>query len=89
MQDKYPVAKWKIRKLSTVASGHIFTVQKRKKILKTQSFKIIARSKFGLPLTALDFILLKFNNSTVPNKKVRLGKNPKINNRTAYYYLDP
>ena len=25
----------------------------------------------------------------VLNKKVRVGKNPKINNRTAYDYLDP
>ena len=32
---------------------------------------------------------LKTNNHTVPNKKVRLGKIPEINNGTAYDYLDP
>ena len=31
---------------------------------------------------------LKFNNRTVPNKKLRLGKKLKINNHTAYDYFD-
>ena len=46
-------------------------------------------SKFVLLLITLDFIHLKINNRTVPNKKVRLGKIAEINNRTAYDYLDP
>ena len=50
---------------------------------------IIAILKFGLLLTVSDFMHHKINNSTVPNKKVRLGKNPEINKRTAYDYLDP
>ena len=50
-----------------------------------QPFIIIEKIK----VWTSDFIHLKINKRTVPNKKVRLGKNPKINNRTAYYYLDP
>ena len=46
-------------------------------------------STFVFFLTALDFTPLKINNSTVPNKKVQLGKTPEINNHTAYDYLDP
>ena len=50
---------------------------------------IIGMLEFVLLLTTFDFIDLKINNRTVPNKKVRLGKITKINNRTAYDYLDP
>ena len=63
--------------------------QKRKET-RTETVIIMAILKFGLLLTVSDFIHHhKINNSTVPNKKVRLGKNPEIDKRTAYDYLDP
>ena len=46
---------------------------------------ILGMSNFVLLSITLDFIHLKINNRTVPNKKVQLGKIPEINNRTAYY----
>ena len=39
----------------------------------------------NLLLITLDFIYLKINNRTVPNKKVRLGKIPKIDNGTIIW----
>ena len=78
--------------MSTVASGLTFTYVCKeyfKKKIITQTVLIIAISKFGLLFIVSDFIHHKINNRTVPNKKVRLGKNPEINKRTVYDYLDP
>ena len=30
-----------------------------------------------------------FDKSTIPNNSIRVGKNPEINKRMAYVYLDP
>ena len=58
--------------------------------LKEMFQRIIIRFlKFVLHLTTLDFIQLKIDNPTVPIKKVRLGKVPKINSSTVCHYLDP
>ena len=76
---------------STVASGLTFTYVCKEYVKKTitQTVLISTISKFRLLFIVSDFIHHKNNNRTVPNKKVRMGKNPEINKRTAYDYLDP
>ena len=57
-----------------------------------QPFMIIKKFKVWTSFDSFicsDFTHLKINKRTVPNKKVRSGKNLEINKRTAYVYLDP
>ena len=75
----------------TVASGLTLLCRFARNVSKNDNVISYNHCKFKVwnYFKNLDFIHLKINNRTVPNKKVRMGKSPKINNCTAYDYLNP